>query len=266
LRQKIESALPSAPQRTFQLVVDGQPIWVKRPRNGPGYIMFGLQAGAAALLRMPSLRPPAVSRYAAGLRAEARRLAKLRRKGWPVPEVVDASDRWLALAGNGNSLAPVLMQMPLVQRAKPLRDALAYLQSLHAEGGWHGAAQVRNFTQLGSGFGLIDFEDDVEPSMPLPVRQARDVLLFTMSAPRYVNHDAAVVGALIADALGRAPAPVVAELLATFAKLVRARRAIGPLTAWTGPEGRSLALIAQAFEATRLRGGVIASPQPVADS
>jgi hypothetical protein len=266
LRQHIESALPSARQRTFQLVVNGQPIWVKRPRNGPGYLMFGLQAGAAALLRLPPLRPPAVSRHAAGLHGEARRLAKLRRSGWPVPEVVDVNGRWLALADNGKSLAPILMQMQPNKRVGLLREALTYLLSLHSQGGWHGAAQVRNFTQREKGFGLIDFEDDIEPSMPLPARQARDVLLFTMSAPRYVNHDSAVVGTLIADTLSGAQAPVVAELLATSAKLVRARRLIGPLTSWTGPEGRSLAMVAQAFEAIDRLGKLSALPQPVADS
>lgn len=266
LRQHIDTVLPSAQQRTFQLVVDGQPIWVKRPRRGPGYMMFGLQAGAAALLRIPSLRPPVVSRRAAGLHAEARRLLRLRRKGWPVPDVVDVSDRWLALTDNGQSLAPTLMQLPLTQRPGMLREALAYLQALHAQGGWHGAAQVRNFTKRGDGFGLIDFEDDLEPSMPLAVRQARDILLFGMSVPRYVNRDKAVVLALVADALGRAHSSVVAELLATGAKLVRARRLIGPLTAWTGPEGRSLAMIAQAFEAIDQRGALSALPQPVADS
>jgi hypothetical protein len=228
--------------------------------------MFGLQAGAAALLRMPVLKPPAVSRYSAGLRAEARRLTRLRGKGWPVPQVVDISNRWLALADNGKSLAPTLMQLPPAQRPSLLREALTYLQTLHTQGGWHGAAQVRNFTERENGFGLIDFEDDVEPSMPLPVRQARDVLLFTMSVPRYVNHDGSVLGTLIADALGRAQAPVVAELLATSAKLVRARRLIGPLTAWTGPEGRSLAMIARAFETLDQRGRLSALPQPVADS
>jgi tRNA A-37 threonylcarbamoyl transferase component Bud32 len=228
--------------------------------------MYWLQAGAAALLRMPVLKPPAVSRYSAGLRAEARRLRRLRAKGWQVPEVVDISDRWLALADNGKSLAPTLMQLPPVQRPALLREALAYLQSLHAQGSWHGAAQVRNFTQREKGFGLIDFEDDLEPSMPLPVRQARDVLLFTMSVPRYVNHDGSVLATLIADALGRAQSPVVAELLAASAKLVRARRLVGPLTAWTGPEGRSLAMVARAFETLDQRGWLSALPQPVADS
>lgn len=247
-------------------MVNGQRIWVKRPRKGPGHLMYVLQTGAAALLSLPPLRPPAVSRHAAGLHAEARRLARLRRKGWPVPDVVDVNDRWLAMGDNGESLATILMQLPSHQRVGVLRDALAYLQSLHAEGGWHGAAQVRNFTRREVGFGLVDFEDDLEPAMALPVRQARDLLLFAISAPRYINHDGAALGVLIADALSRAQAPVVAELLATSAKLIRARRLVGPLTAWTGPEGRSLALIAKAFESVNRRGGLSVVPQPVADS
>jgi len=235
-------------QRTFKLDLDGEPVWVKRPRRGPGYFMYGLQAGAAALLQIPPLRPPRVSRRAVGLHAEARRLARLERKGWPVPHVLDVSDRWLALRDNGRSLAPVLWEIPTAQRVDLLRDALAYLQTLHAQGGWHGAGQLRNFTRIGAGFGLLDFEDDLEPSMPLSVRQARDILLFAMSAARFSESDHRVVQALLADARKRAAPAVEAELHAAGTKLVHARRLLGPLTRWSGPDGRSLALVAAAFE------------------
>jgi hypothetical protein len=248
LRQHIEAALPAARARTFEIEHDGQSVWVKRPRRGPGYVLYGLQAVTAALLRIPSLRPPRVSRRAAGLYAEARRLSRLERKGWPVPRVLDVCDRWLALRDNGRSLAPLLREMPMGHRLDLLRAALAYLQSLHAQGGWHGAGQVRNFTRLGSGFGLLDFEDDIEPSMPLATRQVRDILLFVISAARLADGDHRAVQTLLADGHSRAPPDVQAELRAVAAKLVRARRLLAPVMRWSGPDGRSLALVTHACE------------------
>ena len=88
-----------------------------------------------------------------------------------------------------------------------LRAALQFLQSLHDAQGWHGAAQLRNLTCLQDGFGAIDFEDDLEPAMPLELRQARDIYLFLISAARYADRDATLVPQLLEDALGRASAP-----------------------------------------------------------
>ena len=60
---------------------------------------------------------------------------------------------------------------------------------LHAAGAWHGAAQARNFTRHEGGIGLIDFEDEIEPVMPLADRQGRDVVLLLLSAARYLDAD-----------------------------------------------------------------------------
>lgn len=245
---QVEAASDAARRRTFKVALEDKSVWVKRPRRGPGYLMYGLQACAATLVQMPPLRPPRVSRGAAGLRAEANRLERLAAKGWPVPLVLDVHDRWLALSDNGRSLATVMRETPVERRLELLRSAIAYLQSLHANGGWHGAAQLRNFTVREEGFGLLDFEDDLEPSMSLPVRQARDVLLFVMSSARYESSDARLVQTLIADARGRAAPAVNAEIGAVIATLVRARPVLGAVARMSGPDGRSLDLIARACE------------------
>jgi hypothetical protein len=245
--QKISSALATARGRTIRLDLDGQSVWVKRPRRGPGYTLYALQAATAAALRIPPLRPPRVSRGAAGLRAEANRLETLRQKGWPVPRVLGVTDRWLALEDNGHSLAPLVRGAPLNERVGTLHRTLTFLQSLHTQGGWHGAAQLRNFTQLGSTLGLIDFEDDLEPAMPLAVRQARDLLLFLMSAARFADGDHRIVQSLLVEALARTRPDVATQLNGVGEKLVVALRLLGPLSQWTGPDGRSIALVARAF-------------------
>jgi tRNA A-37 threonylcarbamoyl transferase component Bud32 len=246
-RNEISAALPVARKRTFDMTLGGETIWVKRPRRGPGYTMYALQAGAASLTGLPLFWPPRVSLGPAGLQAEAHRLGRLARRGWPVPAVIDVSEEWLALRHNGPSVGSLMRNLPVAERARMLRALLAFLQSLHAEGGWHGASQPRNFTRLGDGFGLIDFEDDLEPSMPLALRQARDVALFVMSASRAVGGDVDLVRGMLEEAHARAPAEVDAALRAMAVKLVRLYRLTGAIAERAGPDPRSVAALAKAY-------------------
>jgi hypothetical protein len=244
---QVEAALSASRRRLIKLTFAGQPVWVKRPRRGPGYTLYGLHFAAAELLGIRLFRPPKVSRGPSGLAAEARRLAHLQAKGWRVPRVLAVTPRWLALGDNGPTLADVVAGLEVPERSRTLRAALAFLQSLHAGHGWHGAAQMRNLTCLQDGFGAIDFEDDVEPAMPLASRQARDIYLFLISAARYADRDASLVPHLLDDALARASAPVRDELSSVGAKLMRAERVLGWSAPYLGRDGPALAAIARAF-------------------
>jgi hypothetical protein len=248
LREEIDSVLPHTRQRTFKLPFQGEVLWVKKPRRGPGYTMYGLQAAAALVTRVPILWPPRVSRGPEGLQREAARLGTLARKGWPVPEVVDLSQRWLVLRDNGRSIVPTLRGLPAEGRLALLRRLLQFLQTLHADGGWHGASQPRNFTQLGDAFGLIDFEDDVEPSMSLPMRQARDIAIFAMSAARFSDRDGRLIDTLLADAHGRASADVDAVLRSLARRLARLQHIADAIPAWAGPDPRAVAVLAGAYK------------------
>jgi hypothetical protein len=247
LAEQVEAALDVSRGRITKLTSAGATVWVKGPRRGPGYSLYGLHLGAAALFGICLFRPPKVSRGPSGLAAEARRLAHLRGKGWPVPRVLGITQRWLALSDNGPSLGDVVVGLDVGERSRMLRAALQFLQTLHDAQGWHGAAQLRNLTCLQDGFGAIDFEDDVEPAMPLESRQARDIYLFLISAARYADHDAALVPHLLDDALGRAPVRVVAELNMVGAKLVQAERVLGWVAPYLGRDGPALSAIARAF-------------------
>jgi tRNA A-37 threonylcarbamoyl transferase component Bud32 len=248
LHQDIETALLSSRARILRLMAGPDPIWVKRPRRGPGYTVYALQYGAAELLGIGLFRPPKVSRGAQGLVAEARRLACLRGKGWPVPHVLDITPHWLAISDNGTALGDVLRGLETPERSRMLRGALEFVQALHAEQGWHGAAQIRNLTYRDDGFGAIDFEDDLEPSMPLELRQARDLYLFLVSAARYAKNDAALVPLLVEDALRRASGKVAAEVRLVGAKLVQAQRLLGWIAPHLGRDGPALSEIAFAFQ------------------
>ena len=248
LREEIDSVLPHTRQRTFKLPFQGETLWVKKPRRGPGYTMYGLQAAASTLTRTPILWPPRVSRGAYGLQREADRLGTLARKGWPVPAVVALSERWLVLRDNGQSIAPILRGLPPEGRLALLQRILEFLQALHAGGGWHGAAQPRNFTQLGDRLGLIDFEDDVEPSMSLSARQARDIAILAMSAARFSDPDGKLMETLLADAHGRASADVEAILDTLGRQLARLHRVADAIPAWVGRDTRALAVLAGAYK------------------
>jgi hypothetical protein len=247
LHEEIDSVLPHTRQRTFKLPFQGEILWIKKPRRGPGFTMYGLQAAAAAATRVPILWPPRVSRGPEGLHREAERLRHLARKGWPVPQVVALSERWLALRDNGRSIAPTLRTLSAEGRLDLLRRLLEFLQALHADGGWHGASQPRNFTQIGNRFGLVDFEDDLEPSMPLPVRQARDIAIFAMSAARFSDRDGRLMEALLADAHRRASPDVDAVLTALARRLARLHRLAQAVPAWAGPDPRAVAVLAGAY-------------------
>lgn len=247
LVEQVERALGASRGRIVKLTSDGETVWVKRPRRGPGYTLYGLHFGAAQSLGICLFRPPRVSRGSSGLAAEAKRLAHLQGKGWPVPRVLAITPRWLALSDNGPSLSDVVAGLEVQERSRMLRAALEFLQTLHAQQGWHGAAQMRNLTRLQDGFGAIDFEDDVEPAMPLQSRQARDIYLFLISAARYAGRDELLVPHLLDDALGRASAAVYDELRSVGAKLVRAERVLGWIAPYLGRDGPALSAIARAF-------------------
>jgi tRNA A-37 threonylcarbamoyl transferase component Bud32 len=247
LVEQVEAALSASRRRIVKLTFAGQPVWVKRPRRGPGYTLYSLHFVAAQLLGIRLFRPPKVSRGPSGLAAEARRLAHLQGKGWPVPRVLAVTPRWLALSDNGPSLSDVVAGLGVPERSSMLRAALEFLQTLHAGPGWHGAAQMRNLTRLQHGFGAIDFEDDLQPAMPLESRQARDIYLFLVSAARYADRDASLVPYLLEDALRRASASVCDEMTSVGAKLMRAERVLGWSAPYLGRDGPALAAIARAF-------------------
>jgi len=209
--------------------------------------MYALQSTAATLLAMPILHPPRVSRGAAGLTAEARRLQRLKLRGWPVPDVVDVTDRWLAITDLGVSLQGIVCALSPSERSKVLRDGLKFMQDLHREGGWHGGARLGNVTLGASSYGFIDLEDDIEPSMPLALRQTRDVLLFIIGSARYAADDASLVPSLISDAHRSALPAVAAELGAVGVKLARATRLSGGLLQRLGREGLAFARIGEAY-------------------
>jgi hypothetical protein len=245
----IEEAVSSHRDRTFSVSFAGRKLWIKRPRYSPGPVWHALHSAAAAAVGLTLFRPAPVLLGAAGLRAEARRLMALRAKSWPVPDVVDACDRWLVLTDNGETLASSLPRTRSTEeRHKLLAAALAFLQELHSRGAWHGAAQVRNICVRPNGFSLIDFEDDIEPVMPIAARQARDLLQFLMSGARYVQDRVSVIPDLFGRAYYSAAADVQKELLAAAGLFRLANRVLRPVSNQVGRDGKAIYAVACAYD------------------
>lgn len=246
--ETIQHALIHNRDRTFAIVAEGKPVWVKRPRWSPGRVWHALHAAVARLLMLPLFHPAAVSLGAAGLAAEAQRLRALRAKGLPVPEVVAVSPEWLVLSDNGVSLARHLAGIESIEdRRKVIKDAFAFIQKIHASDRWHGSAQIRNITVRPDGFGLIDFEDDVSGAMPLACRQARDLLAYMLSAARYVpGQEVSLLSELLEAA--QQSNPRVVEALRAAAGVFRVAKVIlTPLRRWLGRDGRAIFALACAL-------------------
>lgn len=245
----IDAACETARERCFPVDLGHGRWWIKRPRFGPGRGLWLLQMTAARALRLPILAPPAVSLGAEGLAAEARRTRALHGRGWPVPAVLGASDRWLILADNGVSIGALLAKAPSdVERRRLVAGTLDLLLAMHAAGAWHGGAQVRNFTWRPDGFGAIDFEDDLAPSMSLPARQARDIVLFLQSVAKWDLKGAVPLAPLAERALAAMDAPARDEADRAVRLLCRARSWVAPFRHRLGRDGRELVRLAEVLQ------------------
>jgi hypothetical protein len=172
----------------------------------------------------------------------------LRARSWPVPEVVEVCDEWLVLTDNGETLAARLPRLQSDEdRFELLAGALAFLQALHQGGGWHGAAQVRNICLRVDGFGLIDFEDDIEAAMPLASRQARDVLQLILSGARYFSDSSSTITDLLARAYQNADRDVRAELASVGRIFKVARTVLHPVRSHVGRDGKAIYAVASAY-------------------
>lgn len=122
---------------------------------------------------------------AVSLAREARRFVHLHAQGFPVPEVIAATDEWILLEDVGPSVRWAFGKADVGEIAGHLFQLLA---SLHAAGYWHGGAQARNFTRDANGrFAMIDMEVGLPAGTPLQTSQARDVFLLVQSLVEWVE-------------------------------------------------------------------------------
>lgn len=157
---------------------------------------------------------------AALLAFEHERLMALAAAGERVPPVLGFDGFALQTGDIGPTLDHVLHRMPEPERLALMCAASADLAAFHARGQWHGGAQARNLTWDGRHFARLDFEERLQPGLPLATVQMYDVLQLLLSLARYLDvlGSQAVLAVLrayspSAEARGVSTAPDLSEFL-----------------------------------------------------
>lgn len=145
-------------------------------------------------------------RYDPALPVEVQRLEEMRAAGQIVPDVLAACEDVFVTAYAGQTLASIIGEEPSREmRHGLLAHAARDLARFHANGFWHGAAQIRNVVVSPEGkLGRIDFETSLDRHLPLPLLQAFDAALLFSSIGR--GRDASALPAVAAAYQESAPA------------------------------------------------------------
>lgn len=211
----IEAALAASPAAVLPVTLpeSGRVVWAKRASAAKANGWHRAQAMLGRVLPIPLLTVTVNPGGAEALAQEARRLEAVRaRRGVATPRVLHAAPGYLVLEDRGRPVLDCLRDAAAgdAARAVVLAAAARTLRTLHDRGGWHGRPAFRDFLWNGAEITLIDLEEELEPALSLPQRQARDVLLFWHAAARFGTEGMKAA----ADAYGLAfcPAEVSAAL------------------------------------------------------
>jgi tRNA A-37 threonylcarbamoyl transferase component Bud32 len=184
-------ALLASDRRIQRLELESGAVWIKRQGTENSSWWISLQAFLAKLLPYSFLKPSPLLKPAAMMAREIRRMERFAEKGFPVAEIVYASDTAIALGDVGPTVEVMLKGLKNASPAENdalLVKATEALGALHAAGLCHGRPHVRDFFLRDGRIGFMDFEEEPEAVMPLESAQARDLwLLFLIVATRSVE-------------------------------------------------------------------------------
>lgn len=166
---------------------------------------------------------------------EHQRLLSLAAAGERVPPVLAFDGHSLVSGDIGTTLDHWLHLTPPAERLPLMQAAAADLAAFHARGQWHGGAQTRNITWDGQHFARLDFEERLQPGMPLATVQTYDALQLVLSLARYFQDlgPAAVKAVLSAYADTPATRAQVPDLRAFLRRLVPRLQRVSRLAAWS---------------------------------
>lgn len=255
LSLRVQAALADGPPgRAFAIDWQDGRAWLKlgSPKR---YLSWHRAQGAlAALLRWPVIRPTVARNGVAGIAYEAGRLVALRRLGAPVPEVLGFAVEgpqgpWLVVSDMGASVESVLEgTADLDGRRELLVQCAEALARLHSMGEWHGSGQLRDLVlTAGKEIGFIDFEEDLSAVMPAAQAQARDLLMFLMSAARFADQAGHPLPEVLAAYRDLAPPSPWPELRRIGRVLAPAAWLIRPFAARLGRDARHALIAARAL-------------------
>lgn len=166
---------------------------------------------------------------------EHERLQQLSAAGERVPPVLAFDGHSLVTGDIGTTLDHWLYRTAEAERLALMRAAAADLAAFHARGQWHGGAQTRNITWDGARFSRLDFEERLQPGLPLATVQIYDALQLVLSLARYLAPlgPQAVTAVLSAYADAPATRAKVPDLRAFLRRLLPRLQRVSRLAAWS---------------------------------
>lgn len=172
---------------------------------------------------------------------EHQRLLALAAAGEQVPVVLAFDGERLVTSDIGTTLDHWLAAQPDAGRLRTMQAAAADLAAFHARGQWHGGAQTRNITWDGARFARLDFEERLQPGMPLATVQLYDTLQLLLSLAHYLAPLGPGAVAAVLSAYADAPATraQVPDLRRFLRHLLPRLQRISRLAAWSARLDRS---------------------------
>ncbi|KQZ19444.1 serine/threonine protein phosphatase [Mesorhizobium sp. Root552] len=173
--------------RVSRASVDSRLVWIKRYDVERMPLAKRLHSLVSPLLPV-FLRSSPTTGSAEAIAREMRKLASFRAAGFAVPDVVFSNQSVLVLSDVGEVVQKTLMDSLPTDPARHddlLIDLARALGEAHRAGLCHGRPHPRDMFLRDGRIGFLDFEEEPEAVMPLPMAQARDAwLLFLQISPR----------------------------------------------------------------------------------
>lgn len=224
---------PPSPPKTWTKTAD-RPL--RSARKSLGIWLFAHFVGVPV--------PWAAARQTDGralLAYEHDRLLALAAAGERVPPVLAFDGHSLVSGDIGTTLDHWLHRTPEAGRLPLMCAAAADLAAFHARGHWHGGAQTRNMTWDGQQFARLDFEERLQPGMPLATVQIYDALQLVLSLTSYLQSEGPQAVRAVLSAYADTPATrtQVPDLRSFLRRLLPRLQRVSRLAAWSSRLDRS---------------------------
>ncbi len=209
------AVLVAGKKRVQRVVLSKRTVWIKRYGTEKPTWWRHLQSATSRLLPVDYLRPSPYLTPQQMAEREQRRIRLFAANGIATPPILYASKVAIVLGDVGPTVQARLRKSKDVDAA--VHDQLLVacaeeLGRLHAAGLCHGRPYPRDMFFIGDRLGFMDFEEEPQTVMPLPVAQARDIWLLFLQIASTARCGIETYDAAYRAWSARAPAAAIAEL------------------------------------------------------
>ncbi|QOG11935.1 hypothetical protein [Arcobacter sp. FWKO B] len=185
----ISNIKQNSKSRTFNLVYEGEKIWIKLPALGEANIWHKVLSLFYKITKNPLLAPTVVTNPKESLAYEASKLQKLTTLNINVPKVILADEEFLALSDCGTPLSLIINseKYSFEEKATIMRKLSLSLANMHNLGIYHSRPALRDITYHNGEIYFMDFEENLEKVLDTQNAINRDVLIYIHSLYRKVS-------------------------------------------------------------------------------